>query len=124
MAVTISGSNFQDACEVDFGGTPVANYSVSSDGTLITAVAPPNYAGTWDVMVTTPGGTSAANSGDRLTYVLGNAPTVGTVSYQGTATSAGGTQVTLTGTGFTDATSVQFRRHQRRTSRSCPATRF
>ena len=62
--VTINGSSFDNATEVDFGGVPVDNFTVNSSS-QITAVAPPHFAGDWDITVTTPGGTSALSSGDR-----------------------------------------------------------
>ena len=55
-----------------------------------------------DVTVTTPGGTSATSSADQFTYmaVTGISPAAGPL--------AGGTSVTITGTGFTGATAVDF----------------
>ncbi|HUZ52871.1 MAG TPA: IPT/TIG domain-containing protein [Streptosporangiaceae bacterium] len=67
--VTITGSAFTGATAVSFGGTP-ATYNVDSD-TQITATSPAHAAGTVDVTVTTPGGTSALTSVDQFTYVNG-----------------------------------------------------
>ena len=55
--------------------------------------------------MTTPGGTSATSAADQFTYtaapaVTGLSPTSGPA--------AGGTSVTITGTGFTGATAVDF----------------
>jgi hypothetical protein len=50
-----------------------------------------------DVRVTTTGGTSAAVAGDRFTYVA--APAVTSISPT-SGPAAGGTSVTITGTGF------------------------
>ena len=58
-----------------------------------------------DVTVTTPGGTSATSSADQFTYVA--APTVSGMSPTA-GPPAGGTLVTITGTGFTGATAVDF----------------
>ncbi len=58
--------------------------------------------------MTTPNGTSAANPpGDQFTYAAPAAPTVTGVSPSSGPT-AGGTGVTITGTGFTGATAVDF----------------
>ena len=56
-----------------------------------------------DVTVTTPGGTSAINSGDHYTY----GPAITGIS-PATGSSSGGTTVTITGTDLTGATAVNF----------------
>jgi hypothetical protein len=104
--VVIAGSGFTAATQVTFGGTAVYDFNVDSD-TQLTVLAPPHAAGTWDVTVTTPAGTSALNTSDRFTYSAASAPTVtalGTTS----GSSAGGTGVTITGTDFTGAGAVSF----------------
>ena len=65
--VTIEGTNFTDATEVDFGTTPATNVTVIS-ATEMTANSPAGT-GTVDVTVTTPGGTSATSSADRFSYI-------------------------------------------------------
>ena len=65
--VTITGSNFTGATAVNFGSTPATSFVVNSD-TSITAVAP-SGAGTVDISVTTPSGTSATVSSDQFSYV-------------------------------------------------------
>jgi len=65
-AVTITGSRFTGATAVSFGGTPAASFTVTLD-TLIAAVSPAG-AGTVDVTVVTPYGTSAASPADHFTY--------------------------------------------------------
>ena len=65
----------------------------------------PAGTGTVDVTVTTPGGTSATSPADQFTYVA--APTVTGLSPT-SGPAAGGTLVTITGTGFTGATAVDF----------------
>lgn len=64
--VTITGTGFTGATEVNFGTAPATNFSVASD-TEIRATAPPG-AGVVDVTVTTPRGTSPVTSVDRFTY--------------------------------------------------------
>src|SRR5262249_44043129 len=56
--ILINGSGFTAATEVDFGFTPVFDFTVLSDS-LLQVVTPPGSAGFWDVTVTTPAGTSA-----------------------------------------------------------------
>lgn len=92
-AVTITGANFAGAKEVRFGATSVG-FTVSSP-TTITASAPAAAAGTVDVRVTGPGGTSAVVTGDRFK----STPTITGLS-PGGGSIAGGTSVTVTGTGF------------------------
>ena len=102
--VTITGTGFTGATVVDFGGTPATNVVVLGD-TSMTATSPATTAGLVDVTVTTAGGTSAAAASDQFTLVA--APTVSNVS-PNSGTTDGGTSVTITGTGFTGATAVNF----------------
>jgi hypothetical protein len=106
-SVTITGTNFTAATAVDFGGTPATNVVVNTDGTQITATTPTHVAGTVDVTVVTPIGTSATSSADKFTYEA--APTVTGVSPLA-GPLGGGTSVTITGTNFTAATEVDFGR--------------
>jgi hypothetical protein len=100
-SVTITGTNLANAGSVKFGSNNAASYTVNS-ATSITAVSPPG-AGTVDVTVTTGGGTSATSEADRFTY----GPTVAGVE-PNHGSPGGGTTVTITGTGFTGATAVNF----------------
>jgi hypothetical protein len=104
--VTITGTGFSDAIDVTFGGIDATSFAVNS-ATQITAVAPPDAAGTWDVQVINPAGTSNPDSADRFTYTLASTPAVTGVSPSSGST-AGGTTVTVTGSGFTGATAVTF----------------
>jgi hypothetical protein len=103
-SVTITGTSFTGATQVQFGTTNATSFTVNS-ATQITATAPAEAAGTVDVTVTNPGGTSSTSSSDQFTYY--NTPTVTNVSPNG-GTIAGGTSVTITGTSFTGTTQVQF----------------
>ena len=97
--VTITGTGFTGATSVLFGSVSAAFTVVSA--TQITATAPAGT-GSVSITVTTPGGTS---NGVGYTYVA--APVVSSISpVQGPT--AGGNTVTITGTGFTGATSVLF----------------
>ena len=81
---------------------------------------PAEAAGTVDITVTTPGGTSATGAADKYTYDA--APTVTAVSPTAGPT-AGGTTVTITGTDFTAGADRRVRRNRRRpASPSTPTT--
>ncbi|WP_339850761.1 IPT/TIG domain-containing protein [Paenibacillus sp. FSL W7-1088] len=103
-AVTLTGTNLTDATEVMFGATEATSYTVNS-ATQITAIAPAGSAGTVDVTVTTPGGTSTTSAANQYTYHA--APTITSMSPVSGPTT-GGTTVTLSGTNLTDATAVKF----------------
>jgi hypothetical protein len=64
--VVITGSGFNGASAVRFGATAASSYTVNKAGTKITAYSPPEGAGTVDITVTTPGGTSPLGSADRF----------------------------------------------------------
>jgi FG-GAP-like repeat/IPT/TIG domain len=69
-SVTISGVNFSGGAgqtQVLFGTTPATSLTVNSDGS-ITALAPAHAAGTVDVTVQSPYGTSAVTAADRFTF--------------------------------------------------------
>ena len=67
--VTITGTGFTDATQVDFGAVAASSFTVNSAGTQITATSPAESAGTVHVTVTTAGGTSAKSSADQFTYL-------------------------------------------------------
>jgi hypothetical protein len=104
-SVSVKGTGFNGATKVLFGTVPASSFSVSSS-TRITAVAPAEAAGATDVTVTTPGGTSAVVTADQFTSIL-TLPVVSSLS-QTSGPTAGGTTVTIKGTGFNGATQVSF----------------
>ena len=65
--VTINGTNFTGVTAVKFGAT--AATIVTKSATKLTARAPAHAAGTVDVQVTTPLGTSTPVTADRFTYI-------------------------------------------------------
>ncbi len=87
--VTITGSGFSAATAVRFGSAAATSFTVHSD-TDITAVAPAGAAGTVDVTVTGPSGTSALGAGDRFTRVGGPLPGGGGGATGGTGGTGGG----------------------------------
>lgn len=66
-SVTITGSNLTDASAVMFGSQAASSFIVNSS-TSITATSPAGSAGTVDITVTTPNGTSTTSSADQFTY--------------------------------------------------------
>lgn len=101
-SVTITGTNFTGVTGVKFGAANAAGYNVNSSNQIV-AVSPSNGAGTVNITVTTSGGTSATAAANQYTYVA--APTVASVS-PAQGTTAGGQQITISGSGFTGATDV------------------
>jgi len=67
--VTITGTDLTGATEVKFGTKAATAISVTSN-TEMTATAPAGTAGTVDVTVTTPGGTSVATTTARYGYTI------------------------------------------------------
>ncbi|WP_027678726.1 putative Ig domain-containing protein [Ralstonia sp. UNC404CL21Col] len=67
-SVLISGTSFTGATAVKFGAANAASYVVNS-ATQIVATSPASSAGTVDVTVTTPYGTSTTTLADRFTFV-------------------------------------------------------
>jgi alpha-tubulin suppressor-like RCC1 family protein len=97
--ITITGTGFEGATEVRFGDSAAESSTVESS-TSITAVSPPG-AGSVDVTVTAPGGTSPTSTKDLFQYV----PAVEAIA-PGSGPVAGGTEVTITGAGFAPGVST------------------
>lgn len=105
--VQITGTNFSGATAVTFGGIAATSFTVLT-ATTITATTPAGT-GIVNVAVTTPAGTGTGTN--LFTYVTQPPPTVAGISPNGGSLAnggdtAGGVQVTITGTNFTGATSV------------------
>ena len=99
--VTISGAHLTGATSVTFGGVAATNVVVVSD-TSITAVTPARTAGAKSVVVTTPAGIATALN--AFTFEL-PAPTITSVN-PNTGVLAGGTDITISGTNLSAASSV------------------
>ena len=101
--VTISGANFASGAAVTFGGTAASSITVSSSSQIV-AVSPSHIAGSVAVMVSENGQSSTA--GTSFTY---NAlsPTITGISPNNGPT-AGGTNVTISGTNFLAGALVLF----------------
>ncbi len=100
--VAITGVHLEKASSVHFGSLSAAIIGVNATGTGIVALAPPHAAGTVDVTVRTPRGTSPVSSDDQYIYL---APTVIGVTPK---SGVGGTSVTITGSDLTGVTGVMF----------------
>jgi uncharacterized Fe-S cluster protein YjdI len=100
---TLTVTNCQAQEKVTFGGKPATAYGANVE-CQFSVQAPPEPAGTVSVQVTTAYGASASGKGDQYTY--GPPPTVTSVSPD-SGPSAGGTTITITGTGFSDVQYVQ-----------------
>jgi hypothetical protein len=99
----VNGSGFTPSSTVTFGGTAAQSTVFLSPSAL--QVVTPAGSGTQDVVVQSAGGSSATSTADQ--FFFGSAPTITSLNVsQGSA--AGGTTVTITGSGFTDATAVGF----------------
>lgn len=94
--VAILGTNFYDVTGVDFGSVPATGFTVVSPG-RIDATAPAGAVGTVRVQVVSTGGSTADTTADDYTYA--DAPSITGLSVHSGST-AGGTTVVITGTGF------------------------
>jgi hypothetical protein len=96
--VQIVGTGLRGSSHVTFGGLAASRVGWSPDGTVVSATTPPGSAGTVDIVVSNPVG-QTTNFPQGFTY--GVAPTllVTQISPNVGAT-AGGTYLTLTGSGF------------------------
>lgn len=100
--VVFSGTNLGSTSAVRFGGVDATNLMVDGSGTSVTATTPAHARGTVAVELVTAQGTVAAGS---FTYVP--QPDITSLS-PGEGSLFGGTVVTITGSGFTGATTVLF----------------
>ncbi len=99
-SVTITGTNFLSGATVTFAGTAASATVVSS--TQITATSPAGAAGSASVVVTDPGGLTAAGS---FTYIA--QPSISSLS-PASGSVAGGTSVNITGANFAAGSTVTF----------------
>ena len=106
-SVTVTGTGFSGVTGVTFGGVAGTAVNVVST-TQLSVVSPAHGAGVVHLIVTASSGSSAATPADHFTYQTPpRAPTVTGVS-PGSGPTAGGTSVTVTGTGFSGVTGVTF----------------
>jgi len=103
--VTVTGTGFTTVESVRFGTTPATSFTVRSS-TQLAAASPVHAAGNARVSVTTPGGTTPTTTADAYKYTY-PVPAVSAIS-PASGPAAGGTTVTVSGSGFTAATTVYF----------------
>jgi large repetitive protein len=99
--VTITGAHFVAGAGVQFGSSAASSVTLLS-ATQLTAIAPPGAAGSVNVTVTTPGGTSASSTNGLYAY---GAPIITSFTPSSGLT---GSTVTLTGSGFAPDVTVSF----------------
>jgi hypothetical protein len=105
--VTITGSGFSGATNVQFGVIPGTGLNIVNDSRL-TVVSPPHSAGTVAVTVTGAGGArSSENPYSMYQYEEVSFPRVSGIS-PASGPITGDIVVTITGSGFTGAESVRF----------------
>jgi hypothetical protein len=104
-AITITGAGFLAGATVTLGGTAATGVTVVSS-TSITAVTPAHTGGAVSVAVTNPDN-QAGSLNNGYTYTSSNpAPTLSSISPT-SGTAAGGTAITITGTGFLAGATVR-----------------
>ncbi|WP_432981067.1 IPT/TIG domain-containing protein [Dactylosporangium sp. CA-233914] len=104
--VTLTGANLSAATSVKFGGTEATFRKAESNGvTTLVATTPAHAKGIVDVTVTNATGTSPLNALAKFTYVPA-APAVTKLSAS-SASTAGGTVITVTGTDLSEASAVK-----------------
>lgn len=102
IGTQILGTNMTGATGATFGGTAMANFSVTNDTTII-GTTPPHAPGLADIVVTGPGGDGTLVGG--YTYIT---PAQVTSVTPDQGPEAGGDAVTVAGLAFTGATAVLF----------------
>ena len=110
--VTLTGTGLASVTKVFFGATAVTTFTQPGTGSTIDVTAPPAAtAGTVSVTVSGPYGTSPVATTDAYTYLPASPPTTGPqVSAVSPASGpvGGGTGVTISGTGLSGASAVDF----------------
>ena len=95
-ALTITGSGFTAVSAVDFGNAAAQSFTVKSSELIVVESTPPGTAGTQNVTVTTPFGTSPASK--HATFKYEN-PVITNVNPD-TGPKQGANKVAVTGNGF------------------------
>ena len=102
--ITLTGTNFTaSGTTVRFDGILAVHTFI--DAQTLIVVAPAHSAGTVDVSVTTPGGTTPNTTADDYIYTGASVPVVSSLS---PASGPVGTTVTISGSGLSGATLVSF----------------
>ena len=120
--VTVTGRGFTPTTRAYFGWTPARSIRVLS-ATRLQLIAPAHSVGVVNVRVHNLGGYAAGSSADRFTYATPSKPTISAVAPTSGST-AGGTAVTVTGSGFTSTMTVYFGWTRARSVRVLSPTRL
>jgi uncharacterized repeat protein (TIGR02543 family) len=102
--VEISGTNFSSSSTVAFGANAATDVSFNSTTGKLTATSPAGT-GTVNVRVTTAGSQSATATANQFVYTANVEVTAISVAFGPTT---GGTEVQISGTNFTSASTVAF----------------
>jgi hypothetical protein len=105
-AVSISGTGFTNGATVTFGGTAATSVNVNGS-TTITATTPAHASGAINVVVTNSNGQSSSLI-NGFTYAAPLAAPIVSAVNPNFGTAAGGTAVTVSGTGFAPGATVSF----------------
>jgi hypothetical protein len=100
-SVTITGTGFLSGAMVTIGGAAATGITIVSN-TSITSTSPPNAAGAVNIVVTNTDGQSGTLT-NGFTY---NGPPTVTAISPVSGSAAGGTAITITGTGFVSGATV------------------
>ncbi|MCX5776913.1 MAG: IPT/TIG domain-containing protein, partial [Candidatus Firestonebacteria bacterium] len=103
-SITVTGSSFTGVTAVTLDNTSLA-YTLNGDGTLYANVPSGKTPAAYDLYITNPTGTSAATSASKFT-VAGAPPTVSGVTPAVGFDNTASRLLTLSGTGFTAASTV------------------
>jgi hypothetical protein len=105
FTLTVSGSNFVSGSTVQWGGTALTTTFVSA--TQLTAAVPANLvaaAGSVNVTVVNPGPVTSAPA----VFTIGSAPAISSLSPSSVSAGAPGFNLTVSGSGFVAASTVQW----------------
>jgi phosphatidylserine/phosphatidylglycerophosphate/cardiolipin synthase-like enzyme len=105
-SITVAGTGFQSGATVSLGGTPATNVEVVNSNS-ITAMTAARTEGTVNVVVTNADGQSGTLAGG-FTYTAPQAPQAPSVTSvtPSSGTTAGGTPITISGSGFVAGATV------------------
>jgi streptogramin lyase len=97
--VIVTGTDLDDGA-VKIGTSVLAGTCGHTSCTVVTKAAPGSVDGSYDVVVTTPAGTSAVGSADHFTFAAPAAPSISGIS-PASGSIVGGTAVTISGSHLT-----------------------
>jgi hypothetical protein len=105
--VTVSGTHLAATSSVSIGDTKTG-FNVINDESLTVYIPAGESSEAVDIRVSSIGGTSARTSADQYIYLAPPPPPTVTGVSPSSGTALGGTTVTITGSGFTNAVYVSF----------------